>query len=542
MIPKVAKSGHSFKGAAAYYLHDKTQDNAFNQASGAKAQTADRVEWTETRNLATDNPDLAWKIMAASANDGDFLKQQQREAEGKRAQSSGESNGKSVYAYSLAWSPEEQGKITREEMTTAAEDTLERLGFKDHQAMIVCHNDTDHPHVHVLVNKVNPETGKMQNPYRDFNKLDKWAREYRQDRGEEHYCPNREQKWKNHDEGQSNKNREKQTNTRLDSDQQATISADDPRAKKVHDAQKRGGERLSNYGKAMKSKHDEQWTQFKAKNKADKSAVFDRYKEPMNAARDKLNTAKKDHGKTKEHYKDLTDKRVKEIEDKHAPARSRLGKQQWKAKRSWESHEGTLQGRIGHAISAAIINRKEAPEQSKGFVKDAAKMLFNTPERKAAFERAQKAQWRELNKTMRQEVNKAKTEIRMQAKTAGAGSVEAMGAAVADMKTLNNHRSGELAALKATQQSDYNALKGSQTNDRQKLQAAWGNMKTRRNEALKRLAIKIKETVNQNHATSATFKEAAKAEATDDTKKTRTRTRSKTRKPRSRGRTQKLER
>lgn len=43
MIPRVAKSGRSFKGAALYYLHDKG------------ALTSDRVAFIETANLPTDN-------------------------------------------------------------------------------------------------------------------------------------------------------------------------------------------------------------------------------------------------------------------------------------------------------------------------------------------------------------------------------------------------------------------------------------------------------------------------------------------------------
>lgn len=540
MIPKVAKSGHSFKGAAAYYLHDKAQDNAFNQSSGAKAQTAERVEWTETRNLATDNPDLAWKIMAASAMDGDYLKQQQREAEGKRSQASGDTNGKSVYAYSLAWSPEEKGQITREEMTTAAEATLEQLGFKDHQAIFINHNDTDHPHIHVLVNKVNPETGKTHNPYQDFNKLDKWAREYRQGRGEEHYCPNREQKWKNHDEGIDNKNREKQTNTRLEGGEAATLSADDPRAAGIRADQKKNGNRLSEVGKAMNTRHDEQWARFKANNAANKSAVYDRYKTPMDAARKRLANAKAAHGEIKDHYKTVTDKRMDEIKAKYRPEMSRLGKQQWKAKRSWEAHEGTLQGRVGHAISAAIINRKLAPSQSKGFVKDAAKMLFNTGDRKEAFERGQKAQFGEITKRMNADMKQARAEIQTQAKGAGAHCVEAMGAAVDDMKTLHNHRTGELAGLKVAQQENYTSLKGNQQNDRQRLQTAWGKLKARRSKALRSLATKLQSKAETRTANAQAFKEATKDEIKKEAK-ARTRNRSKERKPRTRGRTQRYE-
>ena len=64
MIAQIAKRGTSFKGAGLYYLHDK------------KADTSERVAWTQTRNLQTDNPDMALRVMAATAMDKDRLKAQ----------------------------------------------------------------------------------------------------------------------------------------------------------------------------------------------------------------------------------------------------------------------------------------------------------------------------------------------------------------------------------------------------------------------------------------------------------------------------------
>ena len=62
MVPDIAKKGHSFNGAFAYYLHDKGAD------------TAERVDWTETRNLMTDDPQAAKQVMIATALQADELK------------------------------------------------------------------------------------------------------------------------------------------------------------------------------------------------------------------------------------------------------------------------------------------------------------------------------------------------------------------------------------------------------------------------------------------------------------------------------------
>ena len=87
MIPKVTAKGTSFKGAAAYYLHDK------------QADTSERVAFTHTENLPTSNPDLAWKIMAHTADNQQAIKR----ASGQVA--SGRKLKQSVYAYSLSWEP-----------------------------------------------------------------------------------------------------------------------------------------------------------------------------------------------------------------------------------------------------------------------------------------------------------------------------------------------------------------------------------------------------------------------------------------------------
>lgn len=183
MVPDVAKKGHSFKGAFAYYLHDKKRDGE------ASRMTADRVQIVGFRNLATDDPETARRVMIATATQAAQLKQ----AAGKRAGAPGKAGP--VYAYSLAWHADEAARINPAEMVRAADATLRELGAAHLQAVIVCHTDTAHPHVHIVVNRVDPATGILHGFQNDFRKLDAWALAYRKARGEEHlYCPARAQK------------------------------------------------------------------------------------------------------------------------------------------------------------------------------------------------------------------------------------------------------------------------------------------------------------------------------------------------------------
>src|SRR5690606_30045922 len=137
--------------------------------AGQYPTSSERVAWTETRNLATDRVDVATRVMIATARDADRLKRDAGiKATGRKAQ-------KPVMSYSLAWHPSEAGKLDRAEMVRAADDSLRVLGLEKHQAVIVAHRDRAHPHVHVIVNRVSPEDGRMAkiDPNR-VRALDRW--------------------------------------------------------------------------------------------------------------------------------------------------------------------------------------------------------------------------------------------------------------------------------------------------------------------------------------------------------------------------------
>ena len=72
--------------------------------------------------------------------------------------------------YELAWPPGE--RPTRPQWIDCASHTLNALGYQDHQYMIVAHDDKKHFHIHIMVNKVHPETFKAHTPYRNWLTLD----------------------------------------------------------------------------------------------------------------------------------------------------------------------------------------------------------------------------------------------------------------------------------------------------------------------------------------------------------------------------------
>ena len=179
MIAQVSPIGRSFKGVTAYVMHDAAGPG---QEEETKPATQERVEWTETRNLASDRPDDVWRIMAATAKAAPGLKRL------AGVPGAGRKAAKPVYHYSLSWKPGETPD--RGEMSRAVDESLKKLGMGDRQALVVAHNDTPHRHVHVIVNRVDPETGRTASIGNDRLKLANWAERWERERGELQ-CPAR---------------------------------------------------------------------------------------------------------------------------------------------------------------------------------------------------------------------------------------------------------------------------------------------------------------------------------------------------------------
>jgi len=72
--------------------------------------------------------------------------------------------------YELSWPPGE--RPTRPQWMDCASHTLKALGYREHQFMVVAHDDKKHFHIHIMVNKVHPETFKAHTPYRNWLTLD----------------------------------------------------------------------------------------------------------------------------------------------------------------------------------------------------------------------------------------------------------------------------------------------------------------------------------------------------------------------------------
>jgi len=89
-----------------------------------------------------------------------------------------------VFAFSLQWRADEVPDLDRAEMLRAADSALKVMKLDHLQAVIVAHTDRAHPHVHVILNRVNPENGKLEkiDPAK-ARALNAWAHDYEKQNG-----------------------------------------------------------------------------------------------------------------------------------------------------------------------------------------------------------------------------------------------------------------------------------------------------------------------------------------------------------------------
>jgi uncharacterized protein YjbJ (UPF0337 family) len=99
----------------------------------------ERVQFMETYNLNSTRPDIIAQQMEQTARQSSRCQQP-------------------LYHTSLNWHPQDQP--TKEQMQTVAEGYLDHMGLGEHQAVVVAHNDTANPHVHIAVNRIHPEREK----------------------------------------------------------------------------------------------------------------------------------------------------------------------------------------------------------------------------------------------------------------------------------------------------------------------------------------------------------------------------------------------
>lgn len=186
--------GRSFKGVAQYCLHDAD-----------RAKSAERVDFVEVRNLATDDPQVAWRIMAAKHYAQDDLKRKAGVGLG------GPKDGKPVGHMYISWGRDEADaqELNRNEMVHSANGALRAIGADRYPALIIAHNDTDHPHCHIICCFIGDD-GRLKKNWKEKEKLSRFALEREIAVHGEPVVKLRERNWKHRDAGEKTPTKKKQ--------------------------------------------------------------------------------------------------------------------------------------------------------------------------------------------------------------------------------------------------------------------------------------------------------------------------------------------
>ena len=77
---------------------------------------------------------------------------------------------KPVLHASLSFAYSDKAKLTNEKILNITKEYVEKTGYGNQPYIVYLHNDTEHPHVHILTSRVNIETQKKINDSNEFRK------------------------------------------------------------------------------------------------------------------------------------------------------------------------------------------------------------------------------------------------------------------------------------------------------------------------------------------------------------------------------------
>ena len=121
---------------------------------GTTESAHDRTDWIATRNLGPIDPEKAPEVMRGTAARGD--------------------TDRPVYHRIISLAEGE--RLSREQMEHVADEVLKGLGLSEHQVLIAQHSDNGKQHIHLIVNRVHPETGRIWDASHDYVKTERVLR------------------------------------------------------------------------------------------------------------------------------------------------------------------------------------------------------------------------------------------------------------------------------------------------------------------------------------------------------------------------------
>lgn len=416
------QGGHSFKGLHQYCSHD----------AGMLA-TAERVEWIDTRNIGLDDPGQAWRIMAATASAQNDLKR----TNGIRTGPSPKDGP--VLHVILSFDRDEPSDKTS--MENAADELLSRLGAdpakmrgkakpkvkqfaNEHQVAMYAHTDTDNRHLHLMINRVHPQTGRLLPDSNDFLKVQNWALKYTQEQGTSDKTPARGENDRLRKSGEYVKGERRKSRNVFELER--TISEftnDNDRFEPVRKKQAQKDKALAQRGRMMKALHHQAKTKLVEDHQARKDAI-------ARSEKRQINQAKAD------------------VREEFRPKIRDLEAQQKAERAVFTNLEKTLFGKASNIVKTMRVSAKDIRDDKSGILSRSFRILSNAGDRQEYFEKAQEKQRKALRK---QRLDRAK-------------------AAMADVKAAHKAKLSDERRVFEEARKD---LKLRQTADRKKLDSDW---------------------------------------------------------------------
>lgn len=406
MVPKLHAKGRSFKGAAAYLLHDKD-----------RAATAERVAWVETRNLASDDPETAWRIMAATSMNQDRLKAQ------AGIKNTGRKSPDHVLHFSLAWHPDEKETLSQDEMRRAALGALRALGAADRQALFIAHSDERHPHLHVVVNRVSPEDGRILPSSKEKLNLSQWAEAYERERGQI-FCEERVINNEARARGEFTRAAKEKGRQVYETEQAAQAVANDNkhRAERLREEQRKLNAALAQRGRDMAERHRQQWEELERRHKARTTEIRTHAERCIGMAK----------ASTRERFR---------------PDWRDLFRSQEDEKQAFQEREHHLLGKVRNVMDALTYARQvRGEDERRAGIGDLFGFMSSAGKRQEALERAQEAQKRALERQQASAEQQARQAIENERTAVLAGNREVF---MAERSQVVLEQSADRAVLKA---------------------------------------------------------------------------------------------
>jgi len=420
VINPSGKPGHSFKGLHGYCSHDEGSRN-----------TAERVDWMATRNLALEDPDQAYKIMIATAAAKNDLKKAAG-VRGGRPEKLGP-----VMHVVISFDADEPR--SRGIMEKAADDLLTHLGadpdlmpkakskpkrrqFADeHQVIMYAHTDKDHHHIHLMINRIHPVTGISLPSNKDQDKAQDWALEFSKRYGTDHKTPAREENKKKRERGQSYIRPKRKPRNVYDVEQAVRDVANDNQVKAVRKVQRTKDALLAQDGRKVASRHHAQRNELVERFRAQKDRL----------GKDLRRNLRKSEALVTEQY------RLKE---------RALHKQHRAEFKTFEAMEKSFFGRAANAFRAVTVVKGTVADGQSNLINKIFKAATDASERRNLLKQAQERRLKALEGKRRKEVREAARPLKRAHKQ---NVAKARDQFMADRDTLQQEQAKDVSELKA---------------------------------------------------------------------------------------------